>query len=164
MFTVSGVYSDKQNSAVVIVHANGIRVDPTLPPNTTDLFSGTEVPGRAPNVVYPPADVVMPRNLGDFETHWTDANGNDIFEISLHTDLSDVRVYVPGGNGDAAAGPEPSWSAFLAAEGGAAVGGGAAGAGRGRGGRGAGPARGGGAGGPRRGERAGEGRNGGSDY
>ena len=121
-FTVTGVYSDKQNSAVVIVHANGIRVDPTLPPNTTDLFSGTEVPGRAPNVVYPPADVVMPRNLGDFETHWTDANGNDIFEISLHTDLSDVRVYVPGGNGDAAAGPEPSWSAFLATEWEAAVG------------------------------------------
>ena len=121
-FTVTGVYSDKQNSAVVIVHANGIRVDPTLPPNTTDLFNGTEVPGRAPNVVYPPADVVMPRNLGDFETHWTDANGNDIFEISLHTDLSDVRVYVPGGNGDAAAGPEPSWSAFLAAEWEAAVG------------------------------------------
>src|SRR3569832_116284 len=69
-FTVTGVYSDKQNSAVVIVNANG----------------------------------------------------NDIFEISLHTDLSDVRVYVPGGNGDAAAGPEPSWSAFLAAEWEAAVG------------------------------------------
>ncbi|HEY6038306.1 MAG TPA: hypothetical protein VIV58_28685, partial [Kofleriaceae bacterium] len=121
-FTVTGVYSDKQNSAVVIVHANGIRVDPTLPPNTPDLFSGTENPARAPAVVYPPAAVVMPRNLGDFETHWTDANGNDIFEISLHTDLSDVRVYVPGGNGDPAAGPESSWSAFLADEWAAAVG------------------------------------------
>jgi hypothetical protein len=33
-----------------------------------------------------------------------------------------VRVYIPGGNGDPAAGPEASWSAFLAAEWAAAVG------------------------------------------
>ena len=121
-FTVTGVYTDKQASAQVVVHSTGIRVDPTLPPNTGDLFSGAENPARAPTVVYPPLDVVMPRNLGDFETHWTDANGNDIFEISLHTDLSDVRVYIPGGNGDPAAGPESSWSAFLAAEWESAVG------------------------------------------
>ncbi|MEO6771575.1 MAG: hypothetical protein ABI467_00950 [Kofleriaceae bacterium] len=121
-FTITGAYSDKQGSAQVIVHSVGIRVDPTLDPNTPGLFGGAEDPARAPNVVYPPADVVMPRNLGDFEIHWTDANSNDIFEISLHTDLSDVRVYVPGGNGDPAAGPEASWSAFLADEWASAVG------------------------------------------
>ncbi len=117
-----GVYTDKQATAVVIVHSNGIRVDPSLPPNTPDLFGGPEVAARAPTVVYPAPDVVMPRNLGDFEIHWTDANANDIFEISLHTDFSDVRVYVPGGNGDPAAGPEASWAAFLATEWAAAVG------------------------------------------
>ena len=91
-FTVTGVYTDKQGSAQVIVHSTGIRIDPTLPPNAPDLFGGAEDPARAPNVVYPPADVVMPRNLGDFETHWTDANGNDIFEISLHTDRPTSRL------------------------------------------------------------------------
>jgi hypothetical protein len=119
---IVGVYSDKQATAEVIVHANGTRVDPTLPANTVDLFNGTEDASRAPSVVYPPLDVVMPRNLGDFEIHWNDTNGNDIFEISLHTDLSDVRVYVPGGNGVATLGPTPSWSAFLATEWAAAVG------------------------------------------
>jgi len=102
---VVGVYIDKQATAEVIVHATGVRVDPTLPPNTPDLL-----------------DVVMPRNLGDFEIHWTDANANDIFEISLHTDLSDERVYVPGNNGVATLGPTPSWSAFLATEWAATVG------------------------------------------
>ena len=120
-FTVSGVYKDKQGDAQVIVHAQGVRVDPTLDPGTPGLFGGAEDATRAPNVVYPPADVVVPRNLGDFEIHWTDAV-NDVFEISLHTDLSDVRVYVPGGNGDAAAGPMPSWAGFLSTEWQAAVG------------------------------------------
>ena len=58
----------------------------------------------------------MPRNLGDFEIHWTDAHGNDVFEVSLQTEFADVRVYVAGGNGVPAAGPRPSWLAFLAAE------------------------------------------------
>ena len=64
-----------------------------------------EDPARAPTVVYPPVDVVMPRNLGDFEAHWTDAHGNNVFEVSLKTEFADVRVYVPGGNGDPVAGP-----------------------------------------------------------
>jgi hypothetical protein len=113
---VSAAYSAKAASATVLVHAHGVRIDPTLPANTQDLFNGPEVAARAPTVVYPPADVVVPRNLGDFEVHWTDSSANDIFEISLHTDLSDVRVYVPGGNGMAAAGPGAGWSAFLSSE------------------------------------------------
>ncbi|CAN5546224.1 hypothetical protein BH11MYX1_BH11MYX1_31430 [soil metagenome] len=119
---VSASYSAKAASATVIVHANGVRIDPTLPSNTQDLFNGPEVAALAPTVVYPPPAVVMPRNLGDFEIHWTDSSSNDIFEISLHTDLSDVRVYVPGGNGMPAAGPGAGWSAFLATEWQAAVG------------------------------------------
>lgn len=113
---VSAAYSAKAASAIVLVHAHGVRIDPTLPANTQDLFNGTEVAARAPTVVYPPAEVVVPRNLGDFEIHWTDSSSNDIFEISLHTDLSDVRVYVPGGNGMAAAGAGAGWSAFLSSE------------------------------------------------
>ena len=119
---IVGVYTDKQANAEVIVHSTGIRIDPTLPPNAPDLFNGTQVAALAPNVVYPALDVVMPRNLGNFEVHWTDSNSNDIFEVSLHTDLSDMRVYVPGGNGVATLGPDPSWTAFLPPEWEAAVG------------------------------------------
>jgi len=113
---VFGQRDDKVGSAQIIARLKSTRVDPALPPNTPDLFGGTEDPTRAPTVVYPPLDVVMPRNVGDFETHWIDASGNDVFEISLKTEFADVRAYVPGGNGVAAAGPMPTFSAFLAQE------------------------------------------------
>ena len=119
---VFGAYLDKTASAEVIARVQSVRIDPSLPPTTVDLFGGPEDPGLAPKIVYPPADTVMPRNLGDFEIHWTDAHGNNVFEVSLHTEFTDVKVYVPGGNGLPATGPNASWSAFLANEWIAAVG------------------------------------------
>ncbi len=120
--TAVATYVDKTASAQVIARLKSTRVDPALPPNTPDLFMGTEDPARAPNVIYPAPDVIIPRNLGDFETHWTDPSGNDVFEVSLHTEFSDVRIYVPGGNGTAAAGPMASFASFQATEWSAAVG------------------------------------------
>jgi hypothetical protein len=113
---VFGQKDDKIGTAQILARLKSTRVDPALDPNTPDLFTGPEDPTRAPTVVYPPDNVVMPRNLGDFETHWIDPSGNDVFEVSLKTEFADVRVYVPGGNGNAAAGPMPSFTAFLAAE------------------------------------------------
>jgi hypothetical protein len=113
----------KQATATVIGHMKSVRVDPSLPANIADLFgSATEDPATAPQIVYPEPGVVVPRNLGDFESHWIDAHGHDAFELSLHTEFTDVRIYVPGNNGEAAAGPEPTWAAFLANEWVAAVG------------------------------------------
>lgn len=113
----------KQADATVIGHMKSVRVDPSLPANVGDLFgSATEDPATAPQVVYPEDNVIVPRNLGDFETHWIDAFGHDTFEVSLHTDYTDIRIYVPGGNGKPFAGPEPSWASFQAAEWVAAVG------------------------------------------
>ncbi len=113
---VYGQRVDKVGSAQIIARLKSTRVDPALPPNTPDLFGAPEDPTRAPTVVYPAPDVVMPRNLGDFETHWIDGSGNDAFEVSLKTEFADVRVYVAGGNGVAGAGPMPSFTEFLAAE------------------------------------------------
>jgi hypothetical protein len=113
---------DKTASAQIIVRLKNTRVDPSLPPNAVDWFSGPEDTSRASHVVYPPKDVVMPRNLGDFEIHWTDSNANDVFELSLKSEFADVRVYVPGANGVPAAGAGAGWSAFLADEWLAAVG------------------------------------------
>ncbi|MDB4956065.1 MAG: tolB protein precursor, partial [Myxococcales bacterium] len=114
--------ADKIANAQVIVRLKDVRIDPALPANVVDWFTGPQDTSRAPHVVYPPKNVVMPRNLGDFEIHWTDANANNVFELSLKSEFSDVRVYVPGGNGDVAAGAGASWSAFLADEWLAAVG------------------------------------------
>ena len=120
--TALAVYGAKSASAEVIARLKDIRVDPSLPANTPDLFGGTEDPTQAPTVRYPDEGVIMPRNVGDFEVHWTDAYGHDVFELSLSTEWADVRAYVPGGNGDSAAGPEPTYASFLASEWLAAVG------------------------------------------
>ncbi len=120
--TVTGLYNMTVGTAQVIARLKDVRVDPTLDPNTPNLFTGPEDATHAPTILYPALGVVMPRNLGDFEVHWTDANGHDVFEVSLQTEFADVRVYVPGGNGVAAAGPMPSWASFTPDEWASAVG------------------------------------------
>ena len=113
---VFGTYTDKMATAEVTARVLSVRIDPSLPPDTAGLFSGADDPAFAPAIVYPPPDTVIPRNLGDFEVHWTDDHANTVFEVALHTEFTDVRIYVPGGNGLPAAGPNASWTAFLAGE------------------------------------------------
>jgi hypothetical protein len=116
---VDASFEDKTAIAEVIVRLKDIRVDPTVAPNAPSWFSGPEDPSRVPHVVYPADGVIIPRNLGDFEVHWTDTSSNDVFEVSLVTQYADVRAYVPGGNGSIAT---SSWTAFLAQEWRAAIG------------------------------------------
>ena len=106
--TIVAAYADKSATADLIERLRSVRIDPTLPSTTPALFDPADTAALAPTIVYPPADTVMPRNLGDFEIHWTDAHANTVFEVSLHTDFADVQVYVAGGNGLTAAGPTPS--------------------------------------------------------
>lgn len=120
--TVFGQRVDKIGTGVLTSRLKSTRVDPSLDPNTPDQFNGPEDPNRAPVVVYPADDVVMPRNVGDFEAHWVDASGNDVFELSLKTEYADIRVYLPGGNGNPAAGPMPTFGEFLSTEWTSAVG------------------------------------------
>jgi hypothetical protein len=117
-----GVWQDKMGSAQVISRVKTTRVEAPLDPSVPGLFNQPEDAARAPAIAYPPEGTVVPRNLGDFEAHWTDPHGNDVFEVSLKTELADVRVYVAGGNGVPAAGPRASWQSFAAAEWMAAVG------------------------------------------
>ena len=121
--TVSATLGSASGTATVIAQLEGTRVDPSLPPTTPGLFGSgvVEDPSRAPTIVYPPANVIVPRNLGDFEVHWTDASSNNVFEVSLSGPYVDLKIYVPGGNG-MGGGPDPSWTSFLASEWLAAIG------------------------------------------
>ena len=112
---IAASFSGVSATAQVTARVRSVRVDPALPPGAVSLFAGADN-GRAPQIVYPPAGTVMPRNLGDFEIHWTDGNGSDVFEIALRSELADVRVYVAGGNGLPQQGPMASWAAFRADE------------------------------------------------
>jgi WD40 repeat protein len=106
---------DRNATATVTAHLRLVRVDPTLSPNTPDLFGGVESPDLAPVIRYPSDNVAMPRNLGDFEIHWT-GGGLDVFEASLKSTYADIRIYAPGGNGLAAAGANASWAQFTVPE------------------------------------------------
>jgi hypothetical protein len=119
---VIAAYTDQSATADVVARIKSVRIDPALPPSVVGRFDGPDDAALAPQIAYPPAGAIMPRNLGDFEVHWTDNHANNVFEVSLHTEFSDVRIYVPGGNGLAAQGPTPSWAAFQASEWLAAVG------------------------------------------
>jgi len=93
--TVTALLDPAQGTAQVEINIRTTVVDPSAPPNAPDLFgNGTVDPSRAPAIVYPPDQVVVPSNLGAFDVHWSDASNNDVWEISLKSAHSDVRVYV----------------------------------------------------------------------
>ncbi|HEY4244687.1 MAG TPA: hypothetical protein VGM88_32960 [Kofleriaceae bacterium] len=120
--TVTGAFGSATGQAQVIARVKDVRIDPSLPTGVDGMFAGADDPSHAPNIVYPPVNTVMPRNLGDFEAHWTDGSGDDTFEISVTTEYSDIEIYVPGGNGDPNAGPEASWGELTPDEWAAVVG------------------------------------------
>lgn len=115
---VIATYSDRSATAEITTRAVLVRVDPSVPAslagNVASLFADAMHDNAqiAPQIIYPSASAIMPRNIGSFEIHWTDGSGNNLFEASLHTDLTDVRVYLAGGNGLATAGPMASYAVF----------------------------------------------------
>ncbi|HEY1558865.1 MAG TPA: hypothetical protein VGF94_28775 [Kofleriaceae bacterium] len=143
---VTGTYEDKMASAEVVatlkevvIQTGTCAMSPTttctgdpdctavgggscvgaVSPMAPSWFQMPEDPTRAPTIAYPPVNVIVPPNLGDFDVHWVDSVGNDVFEVSLTTEFSDVRMYVTGGNGSVAGG---GWATVLANEWTSAVG------------------------------------------
>ena len=110
--TVRGLHDGVAGQAELVVRVENARVDPSAPAGAPDLFDGAgEDAARAPSLVYPADGTLVPPNLGDLEAHWTDATGNDLFEVRLSGQHVDLRVYLagtPAGGG--------RWAAFLPAE------------------------------------------------
>ncbi|HEU5059008.1 MAG TPA: hypothetical protein VFU21_20890 [Kofleriaceae bacterium] len=110
--TVRGLHDGIAGQAALVVRVEGSRVDPSAPADAPDLFDGaSEDAARAPTLVYPADRSLVPPNLGDLEAHWTDAAGNDLFEVRLVGDHVDLRVYAAG-----TATAAGRWAAFLPAE------------------------------------------------
>jgi hypothetical protein len=107
---VTATVEEVQGAATVEVFVRNVRVGPMTPANAPDLFAvGTDDPGSAPTVVYPPAAAIVPRNLGDLEMHWRDSFGHDLFELSMVNDHVDLKLYVAGV-------PPEGWAAFSSSE------------------------------------------------
>ena len=110
--TVHGLHEGIAGQTDLVVRVEGARVDPSAPADAPDLFDGaSEDAARAPSIVYPADRTTVPPNLGDLETHWTDAAGNDLFEIRLKGAYVDLRAYVAGTAAGAGL-----WAAFLPTE------------------------------------------------
>ncbi|MDB4959136.1 MAG: tolB protein precursor [Myxococcales bacterium] len=76
------------------VYVKGSRNDGAVPPNADQLFAGaTETAGHAPTIAYPGDGILVPPNLGDFDVHWRDNSGNNLFEITLANQYVDLRIY-----------------------------------------------------------------------
>lgn len=113
--TVRAVWRDALGEAPVTIRVRRARVDSMsgAPANAPDLFAGaTETPARAPSVVYPVDRTIVPPNLGDFEVHWADAAGNDLFEVSMVSRFVEQRLYV---RRDPAQ-PATLWASYLPEE------------------------------------------------
>jgi hypothetical protein len=108
---VLATWHGASGTAPLTVRIEGVRVGDGAPADAAALFEATsQDSSRAPSIVYPSALTVFPPNLGDFEVHWTDASGNDLYEVALSSPWIDLKVYRAG---PAGAG---TWLAFTVEE------------------------------------------------
>jgi|GEM_PF-3847777 len=95
--TINAGYNGMYANTTVTVKVINHRVADGAPSDAPDWFDGaTEDPGLAPSIVYPSDKTIMPPNIGDFEVHWTDSAGANVFEVALQSDYVDLRVYAVG--------------------------------------------------------------------
>ncbi len=98
-----------QGTAQVKVFVRGARVDPSAPADAPALFGGAATDtAKQLAIAYPPDQAIVPQNLGDFEVHWRDSSGDNLFEVTLKDDYTDLRLYVAGG--------ATGWTKYLPAE------------------------------------------------
>ncbi|MEO8701725.1 MAG: hypothetical protein ABI867_16885 [Kofleriaceae bacterium] len=74
-------------------------VTKTLPgsgdPSTAALFdTATAEPSTALAIAYPPADAMIPPNLGEMDVHWRDTAGKDVYEVMLASHFVTLKTYV----------------------------------------------------------------------
>ena len=86
-------------AATFTVYVHGTRTEGTLPTDGSlpGLFAAaTEDPTRAPSMVYPADGILVPPNLGQFDVHWADTTGNDVWEVKMANAYIDLRIYTQG--------------------------------------------------------------------
>jgi hypothetical protein len=106
----------------VTIKVSAVQIVGSAPMNAPDLFgAATEDPSRAPTTVYPTDQTLVPPNLGDFEVHWTDGAGNDLFEVSVTSPFLDLREYVNASGTGWVSFPPDTWAIAGESEKGASV-------------------------------------------
>jgi len=88
-------------SAAAVTAQTGLTVKISLrssaanvPSGAQDLFDKAhDGTGPGPALVYPPSGVLLPPNLGELEVMWTDGVGNDLWELAIENDITDIKIY-----------------------------------------------------------------------
>lgn len=107
---VHASYQGATAAVPVTIKVSNVTVVPPAPGNAADLFAAaSEDPGRAPTIVYPSDQTMVPPNLGEFDTHFADGAGNDLFEVSLTSPFVDVRMYVTAAGSGWVVFPPDAW-------------------------------------------------------
>ena len=105
---VQATWDGFRGEANVEVFARDVRVGEGVPDTAPDLFdAAVDDPARVMTMVYPSDGTIVPPNLGEFDVHWRDQTGSDLFEVTMKTYYAEVKVYLAG---DASVG---SWMTFL---------------------------------------------------
>jgi Tol biopolymer transport system component len=65
-----------------------------LPMDVATRFGGTADSSRAPDLVYPNDGVLLPPNLGKLEIHFLPGANNTIFELSISSTYTNVKIYL----------------------------------------------------------------------
>ncbi len=100
-------YGDENGTAEIRVKiVKTIIVPPSeggdpVPENAPELFGGENVDSKAPTIIYPNNEVLLPPNMGRIELHWYrgpndnhNLQENTVFEVAFVNDLTDVRAYL----------------------------------------------------------------------
>src|SRR5207248_11290000 len=56
----------------------------------------TELPGQGPAITNPPLCIIVQLILGEFDVHWRNPSGNDLFESKLQNQFVDLTIYKAG--------------------------------------------------------------------
>lgn len=103
--TLTAAWKQYTGTASITVRRTDTRLPVGIPPEVPEYFvTGSQNVNPAPAIVYPPANVIVPRNLGDFEVHWQDA-AQTFFEVTLKSDFATIITYATG-----------DWTSFTSAE------------------------------------------------
>lgn len=76
------------------VRIQTVIVEPDAPADAPGKFEGT-VAGPAPELVYPPDDVLVPPNLNELEFHYRPGAGQTLFELTVVGSAVELKVYFP---------------------------------------------------------------------
>ncbi|HEY3355708.1 MAG TPA: hypothetical protein VGQ83_20825 [Polyangia bacterium] len=95
------------------LRVQSVVVGPGAPADAAGRFGGAVDAGRSPALVYPPAGVLVPPNLNEFQFHFTPGAGNTLFWLAFREGPLAVDVYfgcTPLGGGCLFVPDETTWT------------------------------------------------------